>query len=52
MSYAIPVAQGENVTIEGEFPLTEAKWTQFMAVLSAMKLGLVGEPEQQHADKD
>jgi hypothetical protein len=40
-TYAVPVAAGDNIMIEGEFPLTEAMWTQFLAVLSAMKPGLV-----------
>jgi hypothetical protein len=40
MSYAVPVAPGTNVTIEGRFPLTEPEWAQFMAVLSAMKPAL------------
>jgi hypothetical protein len=44
MSYSVPVAAGMNVTVEGAFPLTEQQWTQFLAVLSAMKPGLVAEP--------
>ena len=41
LSYAVPVALGADVTIEGQFPLTEDEWTQFMAVLTAMKPALV-----------
>lgn len=29
------------VIIEGRFPMTEDEWTQFLAVLTAMKPGLV-----------
>ena len=43
VTYAVPVAMGEDVTIEGRFPLTEQEWGQFMAVLTAMKPALVGE---------
>jgi hypothetical protein len=40
-TYAVPVAAGSDVVIEGRFPLSESEWTQFMAVLNAMKPGLV-----------
>jgi hypothetical protein len=50
LSYAVPVALGEDVTIEGKFPLSETEWAQFMAVLSAMKPALVGQPETQSDD--
>jgi hypothetical protein len=43
LTYAVPVAAGTDVTIEGNFPLSEAEWTQFLAVLAAMKPGLVGQ---------
>lgn len=46
LTYAVPVAAGTDVTIEGHFPLTEAEWTQFLAVLNAMKPGLVGKRQQ------
>ena len=42
-SYAVPVAPGLNVTVEGRFPLTPKAWTQFMAVLAAMRPALVEE---------
>jgi len=29
------------ITVEGEFPITERDWSQFMTVLGAMKPGLV-----------
>jgi hypothetical protein len=37
----VPVAPGEYVTIWADFPLTEEKWQQMFAVLSAMKPALV-----------
>jgi diadenosine tetraphosphate (Ap4A) HIT family hydrolase len=37
----VPVAPGEYVTIWADFPLTEEKWQQMFAVLSAMKAALV-----------
>ncbi len=37
---------GDKVTIEGRFPITEADWKQMMAVLDAMKLGMVKEKEE------
>jgi hypothetical protein len=40
-SYAIPLIETRAVTVEGEFPITERDWTQFMAVLTVMKPGLV-----------
>lgn len=42
-TYTVPVGVGENVIVQGEFPLTAAKWGQFIAVLTAMKPGLVAE---------
>jgi hypothetical protein len=44
--YKIPIALAGRppVTITGAFPLSEAEWTQFMAILSAMKPVLVGAP--------
>lgn len=47
-AYAVPVAAGSDIVIEGHFPLSEAEWAQFMAVLDVMKRGLVAEP----ADED
>jgi uncharacterized protein (DUF1778 family) len=42
---AIPVraSTGEVVTIRGQFPLSEEQWDHLMAVLDAMKPGLVEE---------
>lgn len=40
-SYPIPLIGGGVVVVEGAFPITEQDWTQFMAVLAAMKPGLV-----------
>lgn len=39
----VPLVDGPPVVIEGEFPITEAAWTQLLAVLTAMKPGLVRE---------
>lgn len=41
LSYPVPVALGEDVVIEGQFPITEEKWAQFLTVLEAMKPALV-----------
>lgn len=49
-SYAIPLIGGSSVAVEGPFPITEQDWAQFIAVLNAMKPGLVkNEPEVAHA---
>jgi hypothetical protein len=40
-SFPIPLISGGTVVVEGDFPLTEQDWAQFMAVLTAMKPGLV-----------
>lgn len=44
---------GDQVTIQGRFPITEAAWNQMMAVLNAMKLGMVKEdaPERFKPDE-
>lgn len=39
--HAIPLVGGKQVILEGEFPLTEAAWQGFKAVLEAFKPGLV-----------
>jgi len=39
--YAIPIFNGRSVVVEGELPLSEDDWNQFMTVLSAMKPALV-----------
>lgn len=37
------------IAVEGTFPITERDWNQFLAVLNAMKPGLVeDEPEATH----
>jgi hypothetical protein len=43
-SYAIPLIDNGAVVVEGQFPITERDWEQFLAVLSAMKRGLVTTP--------
>jgi hypothetical protein len=45
MSYTIPVARGEDVVIDGAFPLSEAKWERLQTILNAMKPAIVGEDE-------
>ncbi len=40
-SYAVPVAPGKDVIVEGGFPLSEEEWAQLMAVLGVMKPALV-----------
>jgi hypothetical protein len=42
-SFPIPLISGGTVAVEGDFPLTEQDWVQFIAVLNAMKPGLVVE---------
>jgi len=42
-TYFVPIAAGLNVAVEGPFPLTEAQWQQFQAVLNAMKPALVSD---------
>lgn len=51
LTIPVPVIGGSPVTIEGEFPISEAAWAQFMAVLEAMKPGLVS-TAQQNDDPD
>ena len=46
-TYAVPVAVGSDVVIEGPFPLSEQEWSQFIAVLTAMKPGLVSDSAQE-----
>lgn len=40
-TFAVPIIGGESVILEGAFPISETAWSQFMAVLNAMKPGLV-----------
>lgn len=44
MMLTIPLAGGGQITIDGPFKLAEQDWNQFMAVLQAMKPGLVRTP--------
>ncbi|HEX8095412.1 hypothetical protein [Jatrophihabitans sp.] len=49
---AVPMLNAPPVIVEGHFPLSEAEWTYFMTVLSAMKTGLVGEPKNDHQEDE
>jgi hypothetical protein len=44
--FPIPLIGGGTVIVEGKFPLSEQDWAQFMAVLAAMKPGLVASDSQ------
>ena len=37
----LPIAVGEWARLQAPFPLTPEQWKQMMAVLNAMKLGLI-----------
>jgi len=50
-SFPIPLISGGTVAVEGDFPLTERDWMQFMAVLNAMKPGLVAEGHGYDSDR-
>ncbi|MGZ4688168.1 MAG: hypothetical protein ACXVJW_03995 [Acidimicrobiia bacterium] len=50
LTYAVPVAAGHDVTVEGRFPLSETEWAQFMAVLQAMRPALVGDGVAEEPD--
>jgi len=50
--YAVPVALGADVKIEGRFPLSEPEWNQFIAVLQAMKPALVTTTREVEAEED
>lgn len=50
LTYAVPVGIGTDVTIEGKFPMSDAEWTQLMAVVAAMKPALVGERTEDQAE--
>lgn len=45
LSIPVPLQGTSPVVIEGEFPISEAAWQQLLAVLHAMKPGLVIAPE-------
>lgn len=51
LTIPVPIIGGKPVTVEGEFPISEAAWAQFMAVLNAMKPGLVRDPELDKPDE-
>jgi hypothetical protein len=38
------------IIVEGEFPITERDWDQFLAVLTAMKPGLVADSPEEDVD--
>ncbi|HTW20332.1 MAG TPA: hypothetical protein VME70_08990 [Mycobacteriales bacterium] len=44
LTIPVPIVGGAPVIVEGQFPITEAAWDQFIAVLNAMKPGLVITP--------
>jgi hypothetical protein len=50
LTIPVPVVGGNPITVEGEFPVSEAAWEQFMAVLAAMKPGLVAHEPQEHEE--
>lgn len=50
LTIPVPVIGGPPITIEGEFPVSEVAWTQFIAVLQAMKPGLVAQPPTDEGD--
>jgi hypothetical protein len=49
LTYPVPVGIGVDVVVEGKFPLTPTQWTQFIAVLTAMKPALVA--DEDHAER-
>jgi hypothetical protein len=52
-AFPIPLVSGGTVTVEGKFPLSERDWAQFMAVLVAMKPGLVAsDPDDRASNRD
>lgn len=42
-SVPLPLSADEWVTLQGVFPITESSWSQMIAVLNAMKPGLVAQ---------
>ena len=40
-TYTVPLTTGSAIVVQGRFPLSERDWQQFLAVLTAMKPGLV-----------
>jgi hypothetical protein len=49
-SYNIPLIDNGAIVVEGQFPVTERDWNQFIAVLTAMKPGLVAALPDDSAD--
>jgi hypothetical protein len=49
LTIPVPVIGGSAITIAGAFPITEAAWSQFLAVLAAMKPGLVADSKSEDA---
>jgi hypothetical protein len=41
----VPYSPTEWALVQASFPMTETEWQQMIAVLEAMKLGLVAPPE-------
>jgi hypothetical protein len=52
LTIRVPVIGGSTIIVEGSFPVTEAAWNQFLAVLAAMKPGLVAEPDRDQQAND
>ena len=50
--FVIPLPGGRHLLIEGDFPVSEAEWDQFIAVLDAMKPGLVSMAEAMELQRD
>jgi hypothetical protein len=49
-SYNVPLIDNGAIVVEGQFPITERDWNQFIAVLTAMKPGLVATLPEDRAD--
>ena len=49
-TYIIPIAGGRSILVEGQFPVTNRTGQLFLAVLNAMKPGLVGEPREDEGE--
>lgn len=50
LAIPIPIMGGPPITVQGKFPVTGAAWAQFLAVLQAMKPGLVAAPTEPSPD--
>ena len=51
-AFTIPLPDGRRVVIEGDFPLAETEWEQFVTVLEAMKPGLIQGPAPKGQDPE